>query len=347
MLDQESTISVCFVIPYFGKLPDTMQIFLDSAACNLDYNWLLFTDDNTDYKYPSNVQVNYLSFEQLRSRIQKSFDFSISLNTPKKLCDYKPIYGFLFQNELRSFKYWGYCDLDMVLGDLKMTITNEYLEQYDKVFTLGHMSIYRNTDPVNKLFMCEYNNNDAVYTSYKQILQSEKNVAFDEWPENCVNINVLAEQEGLRVSGDWPMTDILPHRSFFRESFYYLPEHAWSDDRGPNVLLNKTGNKLYVTWINDDNSIENREIIYAHIQKRRLSLAKYSGFQSDFIIMPNRIESVDKADSETIMKYYLRGKCRRFIQLDEHRWSLQQKYSVLKHRLKIIQRKVLRYRCSQ
>ena len=82
-----NNISVCFVIPYFGKFPSTMQIFLDSAALNTDFNWLIFTDDQDDYIFPENVRVCYMSFDQMRDRIQNAFSFQISLSTPKKLCD--------------------------------------------------------------------------------------------------------------------------------------------------------------------------------------------------------------------------------------------------------------------
>ena len=87
---------LCFVICYFGILPDTLPITLKTIAENPGYNWLLFTDDTRRFKYPQNVRVCYSSFQKLRERIQKCFDFPIALETPKKLCDFKrkrPIRG--------------------------------------------------------------------------------------------------------------------------------------------------------------------------------------------------------------------------------------------------------------
>ena len=41
-----------------------------------------------------------MTFESLRNRIQKLYDFKISLEKPYKLCDYKPAYGEIFKPEI-------------------------------------------------------------------------------------------------------------------------------------------------------------------------------------------------------------------------------------------------------
>ena len=61
----------CFVIPYFGKLPNYFQLFLNSCKYNQDYNWLLFTDDNSEFVYPSNVQRILIDFEELKEAVNK------------------------------------------------------------------------------------------------------------------------------------------------------------------------------------------------------------------------------------------------------------------------------------
>ncbi len=330
-MDKKS-VTLCFVIPYFGKFPNTIQFFLDSVASNTDIDCLIFTDDEENYRFPENVHVHYMSFDQLKNKIQKAFTFQISLDTPKKLCDYKPAYGFIFQKELQEYKYWGYCDVDMILGRLSAFITDSFLERFDKVFTLGHMSIFRNTDKVNSIFLKEYENRNAIVKSYKEIFQSEKLLAFDEWPENTVNINVLAEQEGLRINGDWPMVDILPHRSTFKESIYYYKYHKWSEGTGPNLLIIKKENRVFKAWINEAGQVEMKEVLYAHIQKRALSINQYNGNKSDFVILPNKIVSIEKVDTAIIKKYLLRGSLRRLFKIDELAWTFSLKKDLWKHR---------------
>ena len=43
-----------------------------------------------------------------------------------KLCDYKPAYGLIFEDELIGYDYWGFCDTDILLGDIY-----QFLEDYE------------------------------------------------------------------------------------------------------------------------------------------------------------------------------------------------------------------------
>ena len=169
---------LCFVIPYFGKLPHTIDIFLHTISFNQQFKWLLFTDDHTEHNYPDNVIVKYCTFSQLKERIQKCFDFEISLPKPFKLCDYKPAYGYIFQKELNGFDYWGHCDTDQFFGDLSNWLTKDYLEKYDRVFGSGHMTIYRNCEEINTLFMKEDTRQNLAFSDYKQVFQCPENLLF-------------------------------------------------------------------------------------------------------------------------------------------------------------------------
>lgn len=90
----------CFIIPYFGKLPNYFPLFLKTCQYNTNFDWLVFTDDGTEYDYPQNVQRVEMTFSELKQKIQSKFDFPISLSTPYKLCDYKPAYGYIFEEYL-------------------------------------------------------------------------------------------------------------------------------------------------------------------------------------------------------------------------------------------------------
>jgi len=146
---------ITFICPYFGKLPeDYFQLWLNSCEVNEFCEWLIFTDDCTNYEYPPNITPIYLEFDEFRELIQKKFSFSIALDNPYKLCDYKPLYGYIFEEKIRDSEFWGYCDIsDCIFGNLKKFLTSEILEQYDKINYLGHMTIYRNDYRLNRLFL--------------------------------------------------------------------------------------------------------------------------------------------------------------------------------------------------
>ncbi|MEE0293202.1 MAG: DUF6625 family protein, partial [Eubacterium sp.] len=74
--------SIVFICPYFGKLPkDQMLLWLKTCQKNNSINWVVITDDKTDYELPENVSVKYMKFEELKNRIQNK---KVTKNTKKQ-----------------------------------------------------------------------------------------------------------------------------------------------------------------------------------------------------------------------------------------------------------------------
>ena len=126
--------SIAFVIPYFGKFPNYFSLWLQSCRNNPTIDWLLFTDSNEKYDYPKNVKVTLIQFGELRDKIQNLFDFEISLLKPYKLCDFRPSYGEIFKEQLVGYDYWGFCDIDLIWGDLRKFLTDDLLNNVIPTF---------------------------------------------------------------------------------------------------------------------------------------------------------------------------------------------------------------------
>lgn len=173
---EKSMTRICFIIPYFGTLPNYFNYWLESVKCNSTIDFIIFTNDKTKYAYPKNVKVFYMEFEQLRGKIQKKFDFEISLDSPYKLCDFKPTYGYVFSEYLRDYDFWGHCDIDLIFGNIRSFFSEEIFEKYDKLLTYGHCELYRNTPEINQAFM----NDNPPFVSYRVVLSSPAIWAFDE-----------------------------------------------------------------------------------------------------------------------------------------------------------------------
>ncbi|MDD6728003.1 MAG: hypothetical protein PUE08_02115 [Eubacteriales bacterium] len=157
--------SICYVVPYFGTLPGkAFSLWLKSCKANPTVNWIIFTDDKTEYDYPKNVKVCYTTFDKIRERFQSHYDFPIVLDRGWKLCDYRPAYGEVFAEELKGFDFWGHCDVDLMWGNIRKFYTDELLEKYDKIGFHGHSTLYRNTPEVNN--------------RYRTIVDGEKNYKF-------------------------------------------------------------------------------------------------------------------------------------------------------------------------
>lgn len=332
----------CFVICYFGKLPNYMNYVLKTCAANPDYNWLLFTDDDTKYDYPPNFHVELMNFESFVDSIQKKFQFKLCVSSPHKLCDFKPAYGYLFEDFLVEYPFWGHCDLDQFFGNLKSYIPLEKLEKYDKVFNLGHMTIYRNCKQMNELFKITYKNT-VKYNSYIQIFQDPTVLAFDEWGDNQVNINVLAEQEGVRICGETPMLDILGNRSYFISSVYDCTKHEWGVQFDRHFLICFDGNELY--FVNREGGHLNKQrVAYAHLQKRHFKI--HNGDSELFIIVPNCIFSQNSFqinNAKHLNAIITIKKIRAFLRVDECRRLISRCVGFAKYQLN---KAVNKERCS-
>lgn len=111
----QASPSIRLVVPYFGERPPFLPLVMRSMAANPDVSWLLLTDRPAP-DAPRNVAVQMCTFDDLANRIRSHFDFEISLETPYKLCDFRPAFGEIFADELSGYDFWGHSDLEVIFG---------------------------------------------------------------------------------------------------------------------------------------------------------------------------------------------------------------------------------------
>lgn len=149
---------VAFIIPYFGRIPSYFALWLKSAEKNSDFDFLIYSDLPFNIESKSNIKLINISFVELKSKIEKLLNRKVCLKSPYKLCDYKPMYGLIFEKDLENYDFWGFMDIDLILGCLNTYITDELLNSYDKLYYEGHFSLFRNCKLMNTLFMKKYQN---------------------------------------------------------------------------------------------------------------------------------------------------------------------------------------------
>lgn len=177
---------IAIICPYFGKFPNNINFTLNSMNNNKEIDWYIFTDNINEEKYNNIFFIKY-SFEEMKRLIQEKLGTKI--NYVYKLCDYKPTYGYLFENYIEKYEFWGYCDLDVIFGDISKFINNEILKKYDKIYELGHFSLYKNNEKMRRAFMDIENENK----SYLDVFNSDIIYVFDEayhlydLPQNGIN----------------------------------------------------------------------------------------------------------------------------------------------------------------
>lgn len=280
---------VIFIVPYFGKLPNYFQLFLNSCEPNKGFKWLILTDDRTQYRWPDNVKKINMSFSQLKQRIQTKFNFSVCLPTPYKLCDYKPTYGYIFEDMLEGYPFWGYCDIDTVMGNLNKFLTMDVLNQYDKLFGLGHMTIFKNSFENNRLFMRSIHNRKI----YKEVLTTKKIMFFDEVNNmNRININDIFKTNKKKIFLlDYSFNVRVTPTAFVRVVYDAKQQQFISKPRLRNQVIVWTKNNGIQLYFEKDEKVFCEEYLYIHLQQRKMSIKANQHYEVLGII-PNEFISL-------------------------------------------------------
>lgn len=271
--------SIAYIVPYFGKFPNTFQLWLNSCKNNETVNWLIFTDDRRTFHYPENVKTCYMSFDEIKEKIQSCFDFDIVLETPYKLCDYRTAYGYIFSDYLKGYDFWGYCDVDLLWGNIRKFITDDVLISYVKIGFQGHSTLYLNKPSVNEYFMEETNE----LPNYREIFTSNQSYFFDE-----DIINKLYHIKGIPYFTE----TVFAHLNKYEPAFYlgHLPEEdAFKNYRQVFTLENGTLTRCYL-----DHVISKEEFMYIHFFCRNMSLEIQDNLTNKrLMIVPNQIYEYD------------------------------------------------------
>lgn len=301
----------CFIIPYFGKLPNYFQLFLKSCEYNPTFNWIVFTDDKTGFHYPDNVKRVEMTFLELRDLVQSKFDFPISLARPYKLCDYKPAYGYIFEDYLQEFGFWGHCDTDVLMGDLSHFLTKDFLNGYDKVFCLGHMTIYRNSFENNRVFMKTVRD----MSLYKRAFSTDSIVTFDEeWrDENNVN-RIFLENNKKIYQKDLSLNFSIYHTRFRKITFVGFDTkndgHGYLTEKYQRSLCVWDQGHVY-RYVLDNDKLKREEYIYIHLQKRKMVYDSSIIELESIKIVPNRFLPIDNypIDLDSFKKEKVKYSC--------------------------------------
>lgn len=174
-------MKVAIIIPYFTITPPVwMRLNLYSCSRQKNVYFIYFTDCDAiidmalDYQ---NIICHKCSFEDYCEMVSDKLKIKFKPMHCYKLCDLKPFYGYIHEDILKEYDFWGYGDNDLVYGNLEMLTNDKMLEMYDVITTMaeriaGHFAIFRNNGKYSSLpFKCK---------KYKQYLHTDNHIGFDE-----------------------------------------------------------------------------------------------------------------------------------------------------------------------
>lgn len=245
----------CIVCVYFGNVPNYYELWLKSVHYNKNYDFLLITDSIVPMseKNLTVINMDLTAFEKLA---RKKLSMKLNISYAYKLCDFKPVYGIILKEYLEEYDYWGYCDLDIILGDLDKFITEEMLEKYDKIFPLGHFALYRNTPEVNN----RYKLKGSVFGDYDEVFTKNKIYVFDEG----YGINSIYKENGFPIFDKYVMADIASRHKRLK-----LTKNSKMTNYIYQMFYWDNG-KIFRAYIDEDDNLMAEEFAYIHIKRRRM-----------------------------------------------------------------------------
>ena len=299
---------ICVIGVYFGKFHNWIEIWKKSCQYNETIDFLIITDQEME-NIPSNMRIIKLSLYECKQLIENKLGMKISLEKPYKLCDFKEIYGLIFEDYVKDYDYWGECDFDVVFGNLRYFTDKYEIENYEKFLNRGHLSFYKNTEKVNNYYKLE----GSKTGNYKEVFTSPQNFAFDE----TYGINKIYEYNNLPFFQKRVYGDIDTRYQRFKQSIRSDEERNYNNQ----VYYWENGHVYRAFLFNKKIQIE--ELAYIHLQKRKFEDLKFNTKQSNSFFITNN-GFINKENSgiptiEEIKKYnQYKGKIYEFIEYLKH-----------------------------
>lgn len=247
---------ICMVLPYFGKLPSYWSGALSSFADNYEIDFLIITDCEVTNSAP-NIKIVKMDWKVLQQHVKKSLSSvgykKICITHPYKLCDYKPTYGFLFQDYLMDYDYWGFIDCDLYLGNVVKFLQKVEFEKYDRVGAFGHFSLIKNKSEFNLLFT-ENIKNDK---SFNEVVRTTFPCHFDE-----SSFNEIFKVKGL----SFYETRLDATMGIFSYEFKWLNQTF--PELGELFVVEKDGTTVVYSQ-NNDGTLKRSEVMYFHYLNKK------------------------------------------------------------------------------
>jgi hypothetical protein len=164
-------------IPYFGKWPEWIDLFFETLRRNSTIDFLIYTDcEYQKYRYP-NIEFQNCTFAQYVEMANQYLDFRFSPPNAYKICDLRPLFGHIHQKEFAGYDFYGWCDIDLLFGDIRTFYTDKLLSRFDVFSThndriSGHFALFRNNSRNRLMYKKIY--------KWREALQEPKFVGIDE-----------------------------------------------------------------------------------------------------------------------------------------------------------------------
>ena len=250
--------SICFVIPYFGRFPFWIDFFLESCRANDTINFFLISDNVKPENLPVNIDYKKMTFGEYKKLVSRQLNIEFDPVNPYKLCDLKPAYGLIHAEYLESYDFWGFCDIDLIFGNIRHFLTDTVLNKYDFFSSYdrrvsGHFFVVKNNNEGRQAFMKAKN--------WRSVMADPNNHCFDEKAFSDLFVRFKNHPLWSKKILTWLFLP-LSRKAIFEEQ-YSTPglRYNWIDD-SRNFPTEWYWNKGALT-----NNASDRSFLYFHFLK--------------------------------------------------------------------------------
>lgn len=251
------------------------------ASCrhNPTIDWLVVADAPPPPDAPPNMRFLTLGFEEFRDLFARRLGLKPRWTSPYKISELDPTLAAIFPQEVAPYEYWGYCDLDVIFGDIRRFYTDDVLTK-DCITThahvvAGHFTLMRNHPRMNFAF--------RQVPFWRRLLASSEHRSFDEQHLSRLFMPLPWPQKWRRL-----YTPYLGGAHMREQFSTNLPPLRWIDG----------GDDYPSRWFFDEGRLTNdragsREFLYLHFSHWQSS--RWTGAPAAWSAVPRLVRLDDAA----------------------------------------------------
>lgn len=182
-----------FIICY-GRVPTYINMVIESIKLNDNIDFIVISNEQvllSACKNAKNIKCIDLPFEDFKHRIDKmlknnNIDIGIKMENRQfqtyKICDFRPFFALMYQEFVKDYDFFGWCDLDMIYGNIRKFITDDILDKYNIIQRNGHILLVRNSYVCKNIAFNAFKDykNKFDISAFKTFCMRTENTWFDE-----------------------------------------------------------------------------------------------------------------------------------------------------------------------
>ena len=289
-------MKIAMFAPYFTKpgsgFPNYFEYWQKSAASNSSIDFYIPTNvDISKYKKYENINFICMTDIEYWGKLEKLLGFSVP-RTYYKTGEHRALYGILFENVIKEYDYWGTTEFDVIYGDI-LKFIQPYIDKKESV--IGRYSPFRlikNTEPLRYLplkNLQEVSHPLNVDTAYSQ--------SFCWYYDEISGMGLRYYQAGIKEIVLGPYMGEVDQKYKFLYCMGRRGKWGFSWNNGKLIGYNNLGEKT--------------ELMYIHLQKRKLNVDDNKEVADKFCIVPNRFINdceIDKNITPNSIVYTLKNR---------------------------------------